>query len=159
MNSAGTYDLSAFDAAYTSFGGYLTPLLVEYTGGTTYIPIALGSDRAVTATTPFEAQTFGPDTTFTLAAPEEVYAALQWQQGTGDMAVGYITGGSIYSFNNGVAPATLGTALAGIGQSPFARTYDFSISVGQESVPEPMTLGLLGLGFAGIAAVRRRGNA
>ncbi len=69
------------------------------------------------------------------------------------MAVGFIdTAGSIYFFNNGVSAPVVGTALPGGGQEAFARTYDFSIRVTQEAVPEPMTLGLPGVGVAGIAA-------
>ena len=154
--AAGTYTATFFNRQMNFGAGSIQPLLLTSTSPTSYVTIALGAAQSSGVTQAFTATTFGGTNAFTLGATTTVYGGIYWAAGAPAMPVGYAAGGSSFVRYAGAAAPVVGNAIGGgatIG-NPFARTYDFSISV--EPVPEPSTAALLGLGVA--LLVRRRAS-
>ncbi len=164
--SAGNHTVSTFNyeskTINPGLAGTLQPMLATGSG-TSFTVIALGDIITYSGDTGgFVSSAFGGSDTFTLASNTNVFAGVYWDEpGGGRMPVGFASGGSSWVRYNpstgspgGAHAPTVGNPISGGTGGGFARTYDFSVTIG--AVPEPSSFAFISVCAIGFGFRRRK---
>ncbi|MGC4006632.1 MAG: PEP-CTERM sorting domain-containing protein [Pirellulales bacterium] len=154
---AGTYRINdtSFAADAGNGSGAIRTFLARETGANTYETVWVSDLYQPLANGLFSDTAFAIPQ-FTLAADTVLFAGIYHD---GVARVYYNDDATLTNHNatSVVAPATVGEPIAGFSNPGLNnRTYKFEVNVSAVAVPEPHTIGLVGLGVVGLICVHRR---
>ena len=151
--AAGTYNVVDFQLNVNDHtAGTVAPMLLSGSAGN-FTTLWVGGDIDPASNGILDTDYTPGTQTITLAVATDVYAGIFTQNQGSAIPLINLSVGTISHDNNGfTAPTGPGDTVDGFSHSTLGRAYAFEINV--ESVPEPSTTALLGLG--GLALILRR---